>query len=227
MIVMTLLIGIAVADVQPIYGTAVAGDGDSFRIGETRYRLFGVDAPEFDQMCARDGEVWACGRAAGEQLSKLITGREVRCDARGMDTFGRVLAKCTVGGTDVNRAMVASGYAVAFRRYSSDYVSAEEAARNNRRGLWAGTFEMPSEVRAAARQRAPEPRRGAVATNARPRRAASQRAITCSIKGNHSRRGEWIYHVPGMPYYQQTRAEALFCLEAEARAAGYRRAKVR
>lgn len=58
--------------------------------------------------------------------------------------------------------MVASGHALAFRRYSTDYVSAEETARNNRRGLWAGTFEMPSEVRAASRQQAMEPRRGGV-----------------------------------------------------------------
>jgi hypothetical protein len=47
------------------------------------------------------------------------------------------------------------------------------------------------------------------------------------IKGNRNRKGQWIYHVPGMPYYEQTRAEEMFCTEAEARAAGYRRAKVR
>ena len=48
----------------------------------------------------------------------------------------------------------------------------------------------------------------------------------CNIKGNHSRRGEWIYHLPGMPYYEQTRAEAMFCSEEDAIAAGYRRARV-
>ena len=31
---------------------------------------------------------------------------------------------------------------------------------------------------------------------------------------------------PGMPYNNQTRAEAMFCSEAEAQAAGYRRAIV-
>ena len=50
---------------------------------------------------------------------------------------------------------------------------------------------------------------------------------TCAIKGNRSRRSEWIYHVPGMPYYGQTQAEEVFCTEAEARAAGYRWALVR
>ena len=36
-----------------------------------------------------------------------------------------------------------------------------------------------------------------------------------------------IYHLPGMPYYDETRAEAYFCTEAQAQAAGYRRAVVR
>ena len=48
----------------------------------------------------------------------------------------------------------------------------------------------------------------------------------CVIEGNQGRNG-WIYHVPGMPSYAQTRAEQMFRSEAEARAAGYRRAKVR
>ncbi len=226
MTIMTLLIGLAIAGERPIYGTAVAADGDSFRIGDTRYRLFGIDAPEFDQLCSRGGEQWACGKVASEQLSKLITGRDVRCVSTGSDTFGRILAKCTVGSTDVNRAMVAGGYAVAFRRYSTDYVSAEETARNNHRGLWAGTFEMPSEVRAAARRPDPAPRREAPVLS-KSRRARAQQISACAIKGNHSRRGEFIYHVPGMPYYEQTRPEAVFCSEADARAAGYRRARVR
>ena len=44
--------------------------------------------------------------------------------------------------------MVATGYAVAFRKYSTDYVFAEESAKLTKQGIWAGTFQMPSEVRA-------------------------------------------------------------------------------
>jgi hypothetical protein len=121
--------------------------------------------------------------------------------------------------------MVATGYAVAFRRYSQNYISAEESAKVAGRGLWSGTFEMPAEVRAQARASAVAPQ-----TRERPVRSAPKTAAgggACRIKGNHSRRGEWIYHVPGMPYYEQTRPEAMFCTEAEARAAGYRRAIVK
>ena len=53
---------------------------------------------------------------------------------------------------------------------------------------------------------------------------------SCTIKGNVSiDSGEHIYHVPGQEYYDQTRispkyGERWFCSEAEARAAGWRKA---
>jgi endonuclease YncB( thermonuclease family) len=212
---------------SPIYGVARAGDGDSLQIGSTRIRLFGIDAPELDQTCKKAGSTWNCGQGAADRLSKLVTGREVRCDPVSIDQYGRVLARCSVLGIDVNRNMVAAGYAVAFRKYSTDYVSAEESARVGKRGIWAGAFDMPSEVRASQRALAKTaaPRLG---LPARQTQKIGRPAVgACVIKGNRSRRGQWIYHLPGMPYYGQTRAEETFCTEAEAQAAGYRRAKVR
>ena len=135
-----------------------------------------------------------------------------------------------VGTTDIDRAMVASGYATAYRHYSSDYVSAEESAKVNKRGLWAGTFEMPGDFRHSGN--APVPVRSKPAPKRATTRAVSndwqgRASSNCNIKGNRNRKGQWIYHVPGMPYYDQTRAEELFCTEAEAQAAGYRRAIVK
>lgn len=108
-----------------------------------------------------------------------------------------------VGMTDINRARVGTGFAVVFRRYSSDYVSAEENAKVNKRGIWSAAFQMPSYFRHSAD--VPVPVR----------------------KSTSKRKGQWIYHLPGMPYYNQTRPEEIFCSEAEAQAAGYRRAIVR
>lgn len=56
-------------------------------------------------------------------------------------------------------------------------------------------------------------------------------AEECNIKGNVNTRGERIYHVPGQKYYDETRiseshGERWFCTEEEARAAGWRRARV-
>lgn len=208
----------------PTYGIARSIDGDSLRVGNTEIRLFGIDAPEWDQTCQRAGKAWACGQAAAEQLSKLVTGKDVRCVAVDKDDHGRTVARCTVGGMDVNRTMVALGYAVAFRRYSSDYVSAEASAKANKRGIWAGTFSMPQAYRDAGI----EPVRRSNRERAMPRVESVTRSSGsgCVIKGNRGTNG-WIYHVPGMPYYAQTRAEETFCSEAAAQAAGYRRAKVR
>ncbi|MFL0197417.1 hypothetical protein ACJDU8_17880 [Clostridium sp. WILCCON 0269] len=45
------------------------------------------------------------------------------------------------------------------------------------------------------------------------------------IKGNINSKGEKIYHLPGDPYYDRTKAEKWFNTEAEAQAAGYRPSK--
>ena len=211
----------------PVFGPGRAKDGDSLMVGSKEVRLFGIDAPELDQTCTKDGQDWNCGASAADRLAQLVTGKSVVCSTVGTDQHGRLLGRCMVGATDVNRAMVASGHAVAFRRYSSDYVSAEESAKVNKRGIWAGTFQMPSDYRhagdAPVPQR-PKTRERAVASSSGWQARSSG---TCSIKGNRNRKGQWIYHVPGMPYYEATRAEEIFCTEAEARAAGYRRAIAR
>lgn len=227
---MSLLLALLIAS-SPFFGIGTAGDGDSFQVNGQRIRLFGIDAPEFDQTCQRAGSDWQCGQAAAEALSKLVVGKDVRCVAAGTDQYDRILARCTVGTLDVNRFMVANGFAVAFRRYSNDYVSAEETAKANRRGIWASTFTMPSDVRSADRAARPTTasgRRDAVRSKSVVKSTATVRETNygCHIKGNRNRRGQWIYHVPGMPYYDRTRAEGIFCSEADARAAGYRRAIV-
>ncbi len=212
------------------WGTARAKDGDSLVVGSREVRLFGVDAPEFDQTCKRAGTNWQCGTEAAEKLAALVTGREVRCVSSGEDQYERTLATCTVGQVDVNRTMVATGFAVAFRRYSTDYVSAEDSAKVNRRGLWSGEFQMPQAFRAAEQPTPPSrpnAARASTRSNTQPAEVVRSARSACNIKGNRNRKGQWIYHVPGMPYYDQTRAEDIFCTEAEAQRAGYRRAIVR
>jgi endonuclease YncB( thermonuclease family) len=219
----------APAIAAPFSGVGNSIDGDSLKVGETEVRLYGIDAPEFTQTCQRDGRAWECGSESAYQLSKLVNGKHVNCSSMGADTFGRTLARCRVGEIDLNRTMVATGYALAYRRYSTDYVSAEDSARLARRGIWIGTFELPSQVRHADDEYVLD-RPAEQGTNeslpvVSSARSKSQPNSNCRIKGNHSRKGELIYHLPGMPYYNETRAEQMFCTEAQARAAGYRRSR--
>ena len=229
-IIITLLASpaTAMAPNAVVHGIGQAKDGDSLMVGNVEVRLYGIDAPEMGQSCKRDGESWDCGAAAADALSKLVSGRSVMCWSHGVDDYGRTLAKCSANRVDVNEALVAGGHAVAFRKYATDYASAEERARTAKLGLWAGEFQRPDEFRrgpASTRSaRAAPPKKR---SSARSSDWAGRAAANCDIKGNRNRRGQWIYHVPGMPYYDQTRPEEIFCTEAEARQAGYRRAIVR
>src|SRR5215469_3836086 len=80
---------------------AVVHDGDTIQLGDVTYRLDGIDAPEFDQVCIDDhADPWTCGVEAREQLAKLIGGREVSCDDLGPDPTYRKrrVGICTVEG---------------------------------------------------------------------------------------------------------------------------------
>jgi endonuclease YncB( thermonuclease family) len=206
---------------ETVSGSATVVDGDTLGIGERRIRLFGIDAPEAQQTCQRRGETWSCGKESANQLRALIGSKQVACAGDETDQYGRLVAVCSVGYLELNRTMVAEGWATAYRKFSTAYVRDEIRADSGRRGLWASDFVLPENYRIAQ------------AEDARLRVSKSRPPVTretstaCAIKGNHSRRGEWIYHLPGMPYYEQTRPEEMFCTEAEAQAAGYRRSRAR
>lgn len=225
--VAALLAAIVLGCAKPALATTLSGgaavvDGDTIEIGGTRIRLFGIDAPEAAQSCYPGDEPWACGKASADALRSLMGDDPVTCSGEDTDPYGRLVAVCTAAGADLNQAMVAQGWATAFRRYSDKYVADEYRARGGRLGLWSSHFVSPEEYRAAQRQAPPSGRDGA-----RAGATAAPYAAGCLIKGNHSRRGDWIYHLPGEPYYAETRAEQMFCSEAEAQAAGYRRSRAR
>ncbi len=127
-------------------------DGDSFRIGERRYRLYGIDAPELHQECNdADGETWPCGTRARTELRRIIGTHPVECRTMNTDRFGRFIATCKAGGRDIAEEMVRGGYAIASGRAGSPspYEEVQAQARSSKRGLWAGKFEMPAEWRHA------------------------------------------------------------------------------
>jgi endonuclease YncB( thermonuclease family) len=134
---------------QDVSGPARAVDGDSLSVSGIAVRIYGIDAPELSQTCERSGSNWACGQQAKAKLAELVAQGSVRCQQRDYDDNGRVVASCRVGSTDLGEAMVAAGLAVAFTRYSTQYVGAETRARDARVGMWAGSFQMPADYRAA------------------------------------------------------------------------------
>ena len=222
------------ASAQDVTGAARVVDGDTLVLADRSVRLVGIDAPELDQKCTRDGQEWACGEEAAAQLRSLVEGQIVSCRDKGSDAHGRLLATCHANGLELGATMVEYGWATAYRSYSSAYVGHEHRAQAAGQGIWRSEFVLPEHHR-IAKAEAAAPTASAAAPTAsqvkpssrqgRPQ-ATSQGGRGCTIKGNRSRRGDWIYHLPGMQYYEVTRPEEIFCSEAEARAAGYRRSKV-
>ncbi len=138
----------AFADVA---GTASVIDGDTLEIHGQRIRLHGTDAPESRQLCYLVGKPWQCGNEAANALAEKIARRPVTCEDLGRDRYKRMVARCTVAGEDLEKWMVVNGWAVAYRRFSLDYVDEEADAQAARRGIWGSTFVKPWEWRRGKR----------------------------------------------------------------------------
>ena len=138
----------------PLIGSASVIDGDTIKIRGQLIRLFGIDAPETSQLCVKpNGERWRCGQQASLALADRIGRAIIRCEQRDVDRYGRMVAVCFKDAEDLDRWMVANGGAVAFRRYSLDYVADEDIARQNRINIWSGEIDMPWDWRVKHRNR--------------------------------------------------------------------------
>lgn len=201
------------AERAPLTGTASVIDADTIEVHGERLRLHGIDAPESGQICHdAKGDPWRCGKDAAFALSDKIGRRPVTCQLTEQDRYGRWIAICSQKGTDLNGWLVRSGWAVAYTRFSDDYVREERAAKKNKRGIWQGDFIAPEDWRRGARL------------------PVKERNANCVIKGNINSKGQHIYHVPGGKWYDRTqvntaKGQRWFCTEAEARAAGWRKSR--
>lgn len=94
-------------------GQATVVDGDTLEIHGSRIRLWGIDAPEPDQLLrGADSLPYRCGAEAANRLDEFIARRPVRCTPRGADQFGRTVASCAVSETDLAGWLVAQGLAL-------------------------------------------------------------------------------------------------------------------
>jgi endonuclease YncB( thermonuclease family) len=214
LIVITLLTQISRTAVADITGPAKVIDGDTIKIRGAKIRLHGIDAPESAQVCKAKEKTYRCGTSATLALARRIVGKSVSCDERDRDRYGRIVAVCHADGENLNAWLVSEGLALAYRRYSTDYIDQEQAAREAMRGLWRGEFVKPWQWRKGKRTA------GEKAADAAPG--------TCRIKGNINRNGKRIYHLPSGRYYAATKinegkGERWFCSESEAKNAGWRR----
>lgn len=93
-------------------------DGDTFRCGSTRVRMYGIDAPELEGHC-RPGRRCVSGdpHASTRNLERLIAGRQVMCKSIDVDRYGRTVGRCFAGDVDLSCGQIEGGFAV--RRYGN------------------------------------------------------------------------------------------------------------
>jgi len=196
---------------EGLVGRVSVVDGDTLEMHGNRIRLHGIDAPESGQSCTdEENKTYRCGQLSANRMASYVSGKAVYCEILDKDRYGRLIAACSVNDVDVNQLLVSEGWALAYRQYSRDYVSAEENAKKLGLGMWRGKFVEPWNWRRGERLE----------------EAKAQIPNDCIIKGNISSRGK-IYHTPSSPWYDRTKiniakGERWFCTEEEAQAAGWR-----
>lgn len=133
---------------ESIIGNAFVVDGDTLSISGTRIRLIDIDAPELDQTCIdSQRREWLCGRQASAELRSHVRGRDLTCQPKSKDQYGRVLATCALpDGSDINAWMVQQGWAVTYG-HADVYGRQQADAKSANRGLWSGSFIPPREWR--------------------------------------------------------------------------------
>jgi micrococcal nuclease len=122
-------------------------DGDTVDVllssGSIRVRLHGVDAPERDQ---------PGGIAATAWLTQQVADRQVTLEPVSQDQYDRIVAVVHLEDRNINRDLVQTGHAWAYRRYmrrsDEQLCRLEERARRKGTGLWAEPAHAPWEFRA-------------------------------------------------------------------------------
>ena len=144
---------------KEIFGFPKIIDGDTVHIDMYKIRLEGIDAPEIKQKCKKPffstsafirislNKSYSCGLISKNRLIKKINKTKIRCISSSKDRYSRYLATCYKGKVNLNKWLVRNGYAVAYKRYSKQYLEDEIYAKDNEFGVWQGSFIRPEKWR--------------------------------------------------------------------------------
>lgn len=132
-------------------GDSVSGkvrvlNGDTLIVGGQVVGLYGVVAPGLKQSCLNaKAQSYACGTVAAKALAAHLRDATVTCRIRETDSYGRAISVCLRDKEDLSAWLAEKGLAMADRRTGqAAYVGAETLAWGKRLGLWAGSFEDPT-----------------------------------------------------------------------------------
>lgn len=134
------------SDTEPVTIITRVIDGDTVELntGET-VRYIGIDAPEVGKEGSKTAQCYA--EEAEQRNSELVLNKAVRLekDTSETDRYGRLLRYVYVEDTLVNESLVKEGFAFA-KSYKPDtklqdiFKIAQQAAKNEKKGLWGKCF---------------------------------------------------------------------------------------
>ena len=137
-----LVLGFLVCNIS-FAGNLKIIDGDTIILNGEKIRFSGIDTPELKQTCLQGDQEVSCDMTAKKLLAEKIGNAIPKCISEGKDTYKRTLAECFVSGESLSKFLVRSGYAFAYRKYSTKFIKNEEFAKVNKLGMWAMTFQYP------------------------------------------------------------------------------------
>lgn len=117
-------------------------DGDSLKVKEGKkkheIRLYGIDAPEYDQAYA--------GKAK-KYVKKIILGRGVKVTPIEYDRYGRLVAIVQVGDTSINEKLLSQGLAWYYPKYCkkkicSSWKKVSKAAKKQKKNIWSSSSSV-------------------------------------------------------------------------------------
>ena len=141
LLILVLAAAPALADFS---GPAQVLDGDTIFVQARELRLAGIDVPEWNQVCTRNGKPWHAGRDAAKAISTMIGESRLECLDLGERSYKRAVVRCYMDGRDLAEAIVGMGWAFDYPQYSQGrYAEAEAQARESKRGIWQGSCDKP------------------------------------------------------------------------------------
>ena len=131
-----------------ISGSATVIQAHIFYISGRYVRLYGVDAPDNDQLCSNSsGGSYNCGEQATAWMSSWIDNNVIDCYILKVDPKGQDLATCMWGEYDLGAGLVGSGWGIAKTSETNIYKPYEAKAHSESSGLWQGSFYTPEDWR--------------------------------------------------------------------------------
>ncbi|MGG1572263.1 thermonuclease family protein [Fictibacillus sp. NRS-1165] len=211
-------------------------DGDTLDVKlrngkKERIRMLLIDSPETKH--PRLG-VQPFGPESSKFTKSQLTGKKVgvELDVSERDKYGRLLAYIWIGKQNFNQLLLEKGLArVAYvyppnTKYVDQFRATQKKAQKAGIGIWSiENYAQQDGFHAKAKDSRANGTVSGGSSQANNQgnqgKTSEEPKGSCNIKGNQS----GIYHMPGGEYYDRTKAEVMFCSEAEAQKAGYRKSQ--